>query len=111
MSLIDKLRKARETVVEVEGFKFTIRRPTDEEAISLRNITFVDVVKRYVVGWSGVQELHLIPGGDPREVPFDADLWREWCTDHPEFWQPLSSAILDSYQHYRKSQDETKKKP
>jgi hypothetical protein len=55
--------------------------------------------------------LHLIPGGDPREVPFDADLWREWCTDHPEFWQPLSSAILDSYQHYRKSQDETKKKP
>ena len=32
MRLIDKIRKARETGVEIEGHAFTIRRPTDEEA-------------------------------------------------------------------------------
>jgi hypothetical protein len=111
MSLIDKLRKARETVVEVEGFKFTVRRPTDQEAINLRDITFIEVAQRYVVGWAGVQELHLIPGGDGREVGFDADLWKEWCADHPEFWQPISTAVMDAYQKHRQEQDETKKKP
>lgn len=111
MSLIDKLRKARETAVEVEGFRFTIRRPTDQEAINLRDITFIEVAQRYVVGWSGVKELDLIPGGDPREVSFDSDLWREWCADHPEFWQPISTAVMNSYQSHRNEQDEIKKKP
>jgi hypothetical protein len=110
MSLIDKLRKARETAVEVDGFKFTIRRPTDQEAIGLRAVTFIEIAQKFVVGWSGVKEIDLIPGGDGAAVAFDPDLWQEWCADHPEFWQPISSAVLDAYQKHRSDMDDTKKK-
>lgn len=111
MSLIDKIKKARETAVEVEGFRFTIRRPTDQEAVNLRDVTFIEIAQKFVVGWFGVKEIDLFPGGNPVEVPFDGEVWREWCADHPEFWQPVSSAVLDAYKKHRDAQDETKKKP
>jgi hypothetical protein len=111
MSLVDKIRKARETGVEVSGFRFTIRRPTDQEAVNLKSATFIEIAQRFVIGWAGVKELDLIPGGEGVEVQFDEELWKEWCADRPEFWQPITTAVLDAYQQHRASQDETKKKP
>lgn len=110
MSLVDKIRKARETGVEVEGFRFTIRRPTDQEAINLKGMTFIEVAQRFVVDWSGVKEMNLFPGGDGAEVKFDAELWKEWCADHPDFWGPISTAVFESYQDHCKARDDTKKK-
>jgi hypothetical protein len=111
MSLVNKLRKSRESGIEVSGFNFTIRRPTDQEAINLRAVTFIEIAQRFVVGWSGVKSIDLVPGGDGAEVPFDADLWKEWCADRPDFWEPISTAVLDAYQKHREGQDELKKKP
>lgn len=111
MSLIEKLKKARETGVEVGNFRFTIRRPTDQEAIKLESITYIEIAQRFVVNWSGVKEMDIIPGGDGKDVPFDAELWREWCADKPEFWEPLAMAVVDSYQDHIKSLDDSKKKP
>lgn len=98
MSLIDKIRKARESTIEVGGHQFTVCRPTDEEALTLgrQNVTLVDVVKRFTRGWN-LAEIDVIPGGGPEKVPFDADLFAEWVADRTEVWEPLGNAIMDLY--------------
>lgn len=98
MALIDKIRKAREIGVEADGRQFTIRRPTDEEAvrISRDNADMLAIVKRFTIGWS-LAELDLVPGGGPEKVPFDADLFGEWVADQPAVWEPLAQAIMDAY--------------
>lgn len=107
--LIEKLRKARQSVVELEGFKFTIRRPTDAEAASLPTLTLSDVATRFVVGWEGVKEIDLIPGGNPVEVPFNSMVWGEWCADRPDFWAPITDAVLASYRQHRGAVEEEAK--
>ncbi len=98
MSLIDKIRRAREVSVEAAGKQYTIRRPTDEEAITISRDggSLLDVVKRFTIGWS-LQEIDLIPGGSPVAVPFDAELFAEWVADQPQVWEPLGNAIMDAY--------------
>ena len=98
-ALIAKLRKAREFAVEVGGFKFTARRPTDVDAIELVGIAPVDFVKRFVIGWN-LTELDVIPGGGPEPVPFDQDLWSEWISDRPDLWEPLAVPIMDAYKRH-----------
>lgn len=104
MSLIDKIRKARETTVEAAGKEFTIRRPTDEEAMQLGHLNLVEIVKRFTTGW-GVVELDLIPGGGPEKVPFDPDLFAEWVADRPEVWEPLGTAIMNAYKAHADKRD------
>lgn len=106
MSLIDKIRKAREVGVEAGGRRFTIRRPTDEEMMMVRanGDGLLAVVKRFVIGWDLV-ELDLIPGGGPEKVPFDAELFAEWVADQPELWTPIGTAILESYKAHTDKRD------
>jgi hypothetical protein len=98
MSLIDKIRAAREISVEANGHKFTIRRPTDEEAVrfSAEKIDLVNVVKRFTTGWD-LHEIDLISSGSSVPVPFDPELFAEWAADNPEIWEPLGKAIMDAY--------------
>ena len=110
MSLIDKIRKARETGVEVGGRQFVIRRPTDEEALRIGrdDMDMLGVVKRFTVGWD-LTELDVIPGGSPASLPFDAALFGEWVADQPAVWEPLGQAILEAYKaHTDKRADAAK---
>ena len=96
-TLIDKLRRARETKVQAGGYTFTVRRPTDVEVIGLRDaISFANLLP-FVVNWDGVREMDLIPGGDPHPLPFDAALATEWLADRPDLLRPITEAILDAY--------------
>jgi hypothetical protein len=106
MSLIDKIRKARETTVEAGGHQFTIRRPTDEEAIMLSrdDIGLVAIVRRFTLGWD-LAEIDLIPGGGPEKVPFSAELFGEWVSDRPQVWEPLGNAIMAAYTAHATSRD------
>ena len=104
MSLIDKIRKARETGVEAGGRKFTIRRPTDEEAMTFGKSGLLEIVKKFVIGWE-LTELDLIPGGGPDKVTFDAALFAEWVADQPEVWEPLGTAILEAYKAHTDKRD------
>ena len=110
LSLIDKIRRAREIGVEADGKKFTIRRPTDEEALqfSNENVTMLSVVKRFTVGW-GMAEMDIVPGGGPEKVPFDAILFGEWVADKPTIWEPLGTAILSAYQAHHDKRETTAK--
>jgi hypothetical protein len=106
--LIEKLRKAREFVIEANGHKFTARRPTDCDAIELKGIAPVEFVRRFVIGWDFV-ELDVIPGGGPDSVVFDSDLWAEWVADHPELWEPLAIPIMDAYRRHTEQREASAK--
>lgn len=100
-TLVDKIRRARESVVAVGAFRFTVRRPTDAEAVGLRAMTFQEIVTDFVVGWDGVREIDLIPGGNPEPVAFDREVWAEWSADRPELWEPIVQEVLESYKRHR----------
>jgi hypothetical protein len=107
-ALADKIRRARESSVEAGGHSFTIRRPTDSEAMSLGDSGVMDVVGRFVVGWN-LKEIDLIPGGSPVDAPFDAEAFSEWVADQPEVMGTLSSAIVAAYTtHSQKRSDAAK---
>lgn len=105
MSLLDKIRKARESQVAVGGYTFTVRRPTDIEMLGLQGEGDVGRLLPYVVGWEGVKELDIIAGGDPHPLPFDAAVCAEWLADRPDLLGPLVSAIVASYGQHAEALD------
>lgn len=98
MSLAEKIRKARESTVEIGGKTWTIRRPSDEEASEIKRNGdgLLAIVKRFVIGWP-LTEIDLVPGGTGVDVPFDREVFTEWVADQPGLWTPLGMAILDAY--------------
>lgn len=107
-NLIAKIRAARETRVPVDGRVYTVRRPTDAEAMDLAGVGGLELVRRFVVGWD-MTELDLIPGGGPEPVEFDPLLWDVWIQDRPELWGPLTDAILKAYQEHARAREDAAK--
>lgn len=114
-TLIDKIRKARESTVSVGDLNFLIRRPTDMEVVELQRadseLKQSDLLKRFVVGWDGVKELDIIPGGTGAEVQFDSDLFVEWIVDKPKCWTPICDAITQCYTAHIEKMADSEKKP
>lgn len=106
MSLVEKMRKAREQVIELEGHRFTIRRPTDAEVACGPGP--MDLVYQYVVGWD-LKEIDLFPGGSPVEAAFDAEVWREWVADQPTLWAPIFEAVQKAYSDHAAKLEDTAK--
>lgn len=100
--LIERIRRARQSGVTVQGRSFTIRRPTDLEMHELNGkIDQRLLLVRFVVDWGVMPEMDLVPGGGPDPVPFSTDLWAEWIADHPELWSDLSSAVVENYKAHK----------
>lgn len=100
MNLAEKIRRARERDVEVGGFTFTVRRPTDIEMLAMRGGIDIESLIGYVVGWKNVKAIDMVPGGDPVPAEFDAELAREWLSDRPDLLAPLVDAVLSSYREH-----------
>jgi hypothetical protein len=111
--LIEKLKKSRETSIAAGGFTFTVRRPTDLEVVELRQVDIRqgDILSRFVVGWDGVTEMDIIPGGDGAPVPFESELFMAWVEDRPDLWAPLTNAALSAYDAHQKAAEAALKKP
>lgn len=103
--VIAAMRRAREGFTELDGFRFTWRRPTVAEATALymADAGDIDVARKFVIGWSGIHESDLVPSGGADAVAFSAELWDEWLADRPQWWKPLSDAILGAYRAYSES--------
>lgn len=112
MSIAEKLRKSRESIVEVDGKQYTIRRPTEAEQINFfnaENISALELVRLFVVNWD-LQEIDLISGGSPIAIAFDAETWAEYVNDKPSLWKPLSDAITQSILNHREKVESAVKK-
>jgi hypothetical protein len=107
-ALIEKLLRSRESGVKVGERTFTIRRPTDADAITMRDLAPLDFVRRFVVGWDLV-ELDVIPGGTGERIDFHSELWGEWVVDHPELWTPLATAIIEAYAAHAEARKDAEK--
>jgi len=108
MSLADKIRRARESSFQLGDVTIRIRRPTDLQAMGMHYATLEDGVagvSKFVIDWSGVNEVDLIPGGNPTPVPFDPEDFVEWISDKPEHWKPLINGVLQAYKLHRKELD------
>lgn len=113
MSLIDRIRKARQTRVTVDGKTFIVRRPTDWEAYEMSvsgKSRQMDLLEKLAEGWEGVTELDIVPGGDSTPVPFDRALFVEWISDRPQYWADLTSAITKEYSAHAAALEEAVKK-
>jgi hypothetical protein len=107
-ALADKIRRARESTVAACGHSFTIRRPTDADAMTLGEATVLDVGCRFTVGWT-LHEIDMIPGGSPVAAPFDAEAFREWVSDQPEVLGTVSAAVVAAYQAHVAKRSEAEK--
>lgn len=99
MSLLDKIRKARETQVEVNGHTYTVRRPTDMDMAEISGhggVPVKELMRRFVIGWD-LKEIDLISGGNPVPAPFDAELLVEFMADRPDDWADLVKTVKDGY--------------
>lgn len=109
MTLAEKLRAARQFTLDLDGITYTLRRPTDAEAALIGDMTALDMVRRFVIGWNHTEISLGIPGGTSTHAAFSADLWSEWVDDQPALWGPMAKAIIDAYKaHSDKRSDSVK---
>lgn len=105
---LERYRQAGQTRVPVGRFAFTVQRPTPAEVLLARNgkqLIDLPFVAAHVVGWEGVLESDLIPGGDPEPVSFDQALFSAWMEDEPDMWPVLSKALVDGYQAHEEARE------
>ena len=102
--LITRMRKARQIKVEVDGHTFICRRPTDAEASELFQAGLhgnrLHVAREFVDGWEKVIDADVVVSGGDQPATFTRDLWREWCDDRPDFWEPIYTKVMESYEKH-----------
>jgi hypothetical protein len=112
-SLAEKIRRARESKVEVGRFTFIITRPTDIEMALMyksgREANKHDVARDHVIGWAGVKEADILPGGQDEDIKFDNAAWIEWCSDDQTLWAPIYEAVIESFMEHSTNRDESAK--
>ena len=109
--LLDRIRKGRESTLAIDKHTVTIIRPTVEQMVALKadGYSHLDLAKHFVVGWAGVTEADIIPAGASEALPFEADVWREWLADHPEWWSPIGMAVVEAFNSYSEYREDAAK--
>lgn len=113
-TLINAIKKARQSRTTIGKYTFTIRRPTVQEYLQYRtpdNKIFIPVedLDKFVSDWSGVTGLDLASSADGDPVPFDAELFMLWIVDHPDIWSALINAVLAAFNSYIAAREEDAK--
>ncbi len=100
MSLADKIRKSRETQLTVGEATFNLRRATTEEMYTYysKDVSFAEICRKHVTGWAGVKECDLFSGGGKVAADYDQETFNEIIGDKQEWWQAISSKVLEEAQ-------------
>ncbi len=104
-----RFQKSRESTVHVGAWQFTVRRPSALDVARLGaegGRISLEFACRFVVGWSGINEADLLPGGEPEPVEFSDDLFAAWIADQPDAWNAIVSGVIDAYQRHEAAQAE-----
>lgn len=112
MSLIDDIKKARESSVTVGNVTFKCRVASVQEYVeySIKSVIDPDVCRKHVIDWSGVTEADLIEGGKKEPVSFDAELFDLVIGDKPDWWQAIYKHVIEKAQQKLEQKAENEKK-
>lgn len=113
-SILERLRAAREEWVKVGTFELLFRRPTrfqmaqwaggDGHTLDARV-----PLRESVIGWRGVTEIMVVPGGEGRALDFDLEACLEWLEDNPALLQQACQGLNDLIErHFAREQDAEK---
>jgi len=105
MSLVDALRKSREKIVKSGEFEFTIKRPTDYDAVKFAKMEQLEILTEFVEGWN-VKEIDIVPGGTNEIAAFSKELFKEWIKDELNIWPELIEQIQTAYLDHKKAKDD-----
>lgn len=96
-TLLERLRAARESWVSTgEGsFEVLLRRPTELQLARWRQQPGDFVLRQCLVGWRGITEADLVPGGEGKTPAFDADTCAEYLEDRPDAY----AKVFEGLQH------------
>jgi hypothetical protein len=108
--LSERILKARELKVEAGGVTFIVRRPAECDLADFRGSPNPrEIVRRYVIGWEGVTEGHIVNGGDPHPLEFDRDACAEWLADRLDIVAEIVSRQVEAFNAYAERVDREKK--
>jgi hypothetical protein len=109
--LLAKIKAQRQFKIKVGKFTFMARRPTDVEIVKITRdgAEWFEIATSFVNGWEAVTENDVVGGGGSDAVRFDERVWREWCADRPDFWQPIGTAVLKAYETHSERTAELEK--
>lgn len=113
-TLINAIRKSRQSRVTAGKYTFTVRRPTVQEYLGYRtpdNKIFIPVedLSKFVTDWSGVTGTDIASSADGSPVPFDADLFMAWVVDYPDIWTALINGVVQAFNSYIAARDDNAK--
>lgn len=110
--LLKRMRSARERWVDIDGYRFLIRRPTVYQIARWRASGDDELVllAQAIVGWDNVRERDLIPSGADELVPYDHDVLAEWISDKPELMSELMQSIASIISERERAIEEVEKK-
>lgn len=117
-TLADKIKESRQIEVKVGDITFTARRATSEEMFAYyatnpdapNGVSFAEICRKHVTGWTGVKESDLIDGGAADSVPFDKSVFDDVIGDNQEWWTYIATEVLRTAQERITKQAESKKK-
>lgn len=111
ITLLETLRKGRESKLQLGDVTLNVRRPTDLESTQMVYTDVVEAVRgasSCVIGWD-LKQVDWIPGGGDLLTPFSRALFLEWIEDRPALWEPLVNGIKDMLEVRNRRLEESKK--
>ena len=96
MSTIDKINKARELEIKVDGFVFTGAYATLEQALiyEQEQTSRPEICRRHITGWSNVKESDVVDDGAKEEIKFDSTIFGYAVGNRPDWWNPIAQEIV-----------------
>ena len=132
-SLLERLKKSRQSVVTIDDHVYTVRRPTPMDAMEwLGNVNALEsqkwfddnftlksvswrkaawyAVLHFVDDWD-LTELDIYSGGDAKPAAFALDVFEEYLRDHPSTLNRLAVEIFSLWIAHLQQLESDEKKP
>ena len=96
MSRLDKINKARELVIKVDGFEFSGAYATLEQALiyEQEQTSRPEICRNHITGWSGVKESDVVDDGKKENIDFDPRIFAYAIGNRPDWWNPIAQEVV-----------------
>ena len=108
-SLEQRVLEAREAWIEVGGFEFRVRRPTDLQLSEWQHLPNEQFLQKLVINWK-VPEHQVVAGGGGEVAAFTSRLFTEWVGDRMEIAEGIINRVMEMLAAHSAAREEQRKK-